>query len=218
MLEIKDPPFVLGTLQDGSLALKIVDGFEWTKDTQECITLSAAQWRFIAMGCRAFKQKAGNRLVTCALCTKFLFNTYTRSCENETEICPIAKSTGVLGCNNTFLASYINSNTWEESAIAAETFADWVGKLKPVPREHEFKGFCVGKSHDGYVGVSLEPFKNGVSLKADIHREANILLSIDKNGVHLWKNIYSQVPFAKLLSTEGTLKTCEMDIMNEEEK
>ena len=212
MTEIQDAPFVLDlSCPDApGMGIKVAKDFQWPTDTEGCIALSARKWRFIALCCRALKQKVvnGTSDSTCALCHQFGGN-YVRGgcCDSASETCPVRAVVETLGCRGTLFDKYTEAVLWADAAAIADDFAAFLGQLKPVPKIPSFKGFCVGNSHDGYVGLHLVKHDGmGVILEADIPAICNELLVLDNHGLHLCKNIASNAPFKDLLDAKQALK------------
>lgn len=187
--------------------------FCWPTDTAECIALSALKWEFIAACCRAMQTPITRGIddTTCALCHKFSGVPRTRSCNRDGELCPVV-FVSHTNCSGTDYKKYISAETWVDAAQAADQFAAFLKNLKPVPMEPEFKGFCLGKSHDGFVGLILtdSPGPVGIILSADIPSPSHSLLNIRNDGIHLCPGISCGTPvsFQHLLTGNGTLKIC----------
>jgi hypothetical protein len=211
MLDMKMDPFVLNLEDPNKPAIYVADDFCWPKDTAECIAVSALKWEFIAACCRATQKKIEHGIndITCALCHKFERQYSHENCAASGEECPVAFAAKTKMCQGTDYVKYAEAETWIDASQIAEQFAAVLKNLKPVPKEPEFKGFCVGKSHDGFVGVDLVKGDTGrVVLQADIDSSSNNLISIDSEGVHLCGSIYRKAPFKDLLLEDGRLKTC----------
>lgn len=211
MLTISDPPFVLDLSGvTGIPYITMPVDFKWPTDTAECIALSAKKWEFISQCCCAIQQKIGGGLTsgTCALCHKFgkQFNSANKGCENKEENCPVADADH-WGCVNTGFATYCGAKDWLTASKVASEFADFLSKLKPTPKKVPFKGFCVGASHDGYVGIKLTALgEDSIVIEADIAFPANCLLRLAPDGVHFEKHIAPSAPFMNLLDADGKLK------------
>jgi hypothetical protein len=206
MTEIQDTPFVLDVSCPEALGIKVVNAFQWPTDTTECIALSARKWQFIATCCRALKQKVTNgiSLGTCALCHKF-----GPVCCSASETCPVSEVVKRTGCKGTLYNTYQEAAVWEDAARVADDFAAFIGQLKPVPNTPLFKGFCVGNSHDGYVGLRLVSHDGmGVILETDSPCY-NRLLLFSSRGMHRYENVASDAPFKDLLDENRALKIYE---------
>jgi len=211
MTEIQDAPFVLDVSCPDAPGIKITNAFQWPSDTEGCIALSARKWHFIAICCRALKQKVRSGLFdgTCALCHKFgvHYSAGGGYCDSASETCPVMAVAGLPGCKGTLFSKYTEAVEWQDAAAIADDFASFIGQLKPVPKIPAFKGFCVGESHDGYVGLQLVNNDGvGVILEADIRFICNELLVLNNHGLHLCKNIASNAPFKDLLDAKRALK------------
>jgi hypothetical protein len=210
MLTISDPPFVLDISDPKVPFVTVPEGFKWPTDTEECVALSAKKWEFVGLCCRALREKVRGGLTsgTCALCRKFGrdYNDGSPGCETKEENCPVAAANH-WGCTGTEFVEYCGAQDWVEASRIALKFADFLVSLKPSPKTAPFKGFCVGTSHDGYVGIKLTSVTEGtVVLEADIDHPANCLVAVGSEGVSLEEHIAPSAPFADLLNEQGALK------------
>jgi hypothetical protein len=120
----------------------------------------------------------------------------------------VADNAKEQGCKGTLFTRYNVEAEWSVAAAIADDFASLIGQLKPVPKIQTppFKGFCVGKSHNGYVGLRLVKCGDeGVLLEADI-LNCNGLLILDSCGTRLCTCVAGDAPFKDLLDANGSLK------------
>lgn len=101
---------------------------------------------------------------------------------------------------------------WKSAAEVADRFSDSIAAHKPTLKTPPFMGFCLGKSHDGYIGLTLEDSMDtsSVIVKADIPSVSNHLIHIKKDGVSCCRDISdgTSVPFEHLLDENRGLKIC----------